>query len=153
SMLRVEDLADLMTPYGQVIIAKTFATILLGLVGFWHRRFVIARLGKVASVTGEFWRLILVEFVIFGATMGLAVALSRSQPPVPQEPVGNPTPSEILTGEPLPPAPNLARFFSEWSVDPLWVVVAVGLTIAYVAGYLQLRRRGDTWSVFRLVSW
>ncbi|MBX4379007.1 CopD family protein, partial [Mycobacterium tuberculosis] len=37
SMLRVEDLADLMTPYGQVIIAKTFATILLGLVGFWHR--------------------------------------------------------------------------------------------------------------------
>ena len=75
--------------------------------------------------------------------MGLAVALSRSQPPVPQEPVGNPTPSEILTGEPLPPAPNLARFFSEWSVDPLWVVVAVGLTIAYVAGYLQLRRRGE----------
>ncbi|MBU5889954.1 CopD family protein, partial [Vibrio cholerae O1] len=54
SMLRVEDLADLMTPYGQVIIAKTFATIPLGLVGFCHRRFVIARLGKVASVTGEF---------------------------------------------------------------------------------------------------
>ncbi len=86
SMLRVENLDDLMTPYGQVIIAKSFATILLGLIGFWHRRFVIARLGRAASATVEFWRLILVEFVIFGATMGLAVALSRSQPPVSQEP-------------------------------------------------------------------
>lgn len=153
SMLRVENLDDLMTPYGQVIIAKSFATILLGLIGFWHRRFVIARLGRAASATVEFWRLILVEFVIFGATMGLAVALSRSQPPVSQEPVGNPTPSEILTGEQLPPPPNFSRFFSEWSVDPLWVVVSVGLTIAYVAGFIHLRRRGDTWSVFRLVSW
>lgn len=153
SLLRIEGLDDLMTPYGQVIVAKTFATILLGLVGLWHRRFVIGRLGAAASVAIEFWRLIIVEFIIFGATMGLAVALSRSQPPVSQEPVGNPSPAQILTGEPLPPAPTSARFFTEWSIDPLWVVITVGLAVAYIVGFVRLRRRGDSWPVLRLVSW
>ncbi|MDN5738732.1 cytochrome c oxidase assembly protein [Brevibacterium sp. BDJS002] len=153
SLLRVQSLADLMTPYGQVIVAKAFATILLGLIGFWHRQFVIRRLGTAASATREFWRLIIVEFVIFGATMGLAVALSRSQPPVSQEPVGDPSPAEILTGEPLPPPPSFARYFTEWSVDPLWVVVAVGLATAYIVGFVNLRRRGDSWPVHRLICW
>ncbi|MDN5808087.1 MAG: bifunctional copper resistance protein CopD/cytochrome c oxidase assembly protein [Brevibacterium sp.] len=153
SLLRVHSIDDLMTPYGQVIVAKTFGTIMLGLVGFWHRQFVIRRLGAIASATREFWRLIVVEFVIFGATMGLAVALSRSQPPVPQEPVGDPTPAEILTGEPLPPPPSFARYFTEWSLDPLWVVVAVGLSVAYIVGFLNLRRRGDSWPIHRLICW
>nr|WP_245162082.1 cytochrome c oxidase assembly protein [Brevibacterium marinum] len=153
SLLRVHSFDDLMTPYGQVIVAKALGTILLGLIGFWHRQFVIRRLGAAASAAREFWRLIVVEFVIFGATMGLAVALSRSQPPVPQEPVGDPSPAEILTGEPLPPPPSFARYFTEWSLDPLWVVVAVGLSAAYIAGFVNLRRRGDTWPIHRLVSW
>ncbi|WP_367618843.1 cytochrome c oxidase assembly protein, partial [Brevibacterium sp.] len=153
SLLRVHSLGDLMTPYGQVIVAKTIAAILLGLVGFWHRQFVIRRLGAVASATREFWRLIVVEFVIFGATMGLAVALSRSQPPVSQEPVGDPSPAEILTGEPLPPPPTFARYFTEWSLDPLWVVVAVGLSAAYIVGFINLRRRGDAWPIHRLICW
>ena len=153
SLLRVDSLDDLMTPYGQVILAKSFATVLLGLVGFWHRQFVVRRLGAAASATREFWRLIVVEFAIFGATMGLAVALSRSQPPVSQEPVGNPTPAEILTGEPLPPPPTFARYFTEWSLDPLWVVVAVGLAAAYIVGFVNLRRRGDSWPIHRLICW
>ncbi|SMX83336.1 putative copper resistance protein D [Brevibacterium sp. 239c] len=153
SLLRVHSFADLMTPYGQVIVAKAFATILLGLVGFWHRQFVIRRLGDAASATREFWRLIIVEFIIFGATMGLAVALSRSQPPVSQEPVGDPTPAEILTGDPLPPSPSFARYFTEWSLDPLWVVVAVGLSVAYIVGFINLRRRGDSWPIHRLICW
>lgn len=153
SLLRVHSFADLMTPYGQVIVAKAFATVLLGLIGFWHRQFVIRRLGAAASATREFWRLIIVEFVIFGATMGLAVALSRSQPPVSQEPVGDPTPAEILTGEPLPPPPNFSRYFTEWSLDPLWVVVAVGLSAAYIVGFINLRRRGDSWPIRRLICW
>jgi cytochrome c oxidase assembly factor CtaG len=153
SLLRVHSLDDLMTPYGEVILAKVFATILLGLIGFWHRKFVIARLGTAASATVEFWRLITVEFIIFGATMGLAVALSRSQPPVPQEPVGDPTPAEILTGDPLPPEPNFERYFSQWSIDPLWIAIAVGTSIAYIVAFVNLRRRGDKWPVLRLISW
>lgn len=142
-----------MTSYGQVIIARAFATVLLGLIGFWHRQFVIRRLGEAASAAREFWRLIIVEFVIFGATMGLAVALARSQPPVSQEPVGDPTPAEILTGDPLPPAPDFARYFTEWSIDPLWIAVAAGASIAYIYAFVQLRRRGDSWPVLRLISW
>ncbi|UZD63580.1 bifunctional copper resistance protein CopD/cytochrome c oxidase assembly protein [Brevibacterium sp. JSBI002] len=153
SLLRVHSLDDWMTSYGQVIIAKAFATVLLGLIGFWHRQFVIRRLGEAASAAREFWRLILVEFVIFGATMGLAVALARAQPPVSQEPVGDPTPAETLTGDPLPPAPNFARYFTEWSIDPLWIAVAAGASIAYIYAFVQLRRRGDSWPVLRLISW
>lgn len=153
ALLRVHSVADLMTPYGEVIIAKTFGTVLLGLIGFWHRRFVIGRLATAASATVEFWRLILVELVIFGAIMGLAVALARSQPPVSQEPVGNPTPAEILTGDPLPPQPSFGRYFSQWSIDPLWIAIAVGLSIAYIVAFINLRRRGDRWPVLRLISW
>jgi len=153
SLLRVQGFDDLMTTYGQVILAKAFATVLLGLIGFWHRQFVISRLGTAASATVEFWRLITVEFILFGVTMGLAVALARSQPPVPQEPVGDPTPAEILTGDPLPPKPNLSRYFSEWSMDPLWIAIAAGASIAYVVAFINLRRRGDKWPVLRLISW
>lgn len=151
--LRVHGLDDLMTGYGQVILAKAFATVLLGLIGFWHRRFVIARLGTAASAAVEFWRLITVEFIIFGATMGLAVALARSQPPVSQEPVGNPTPAEILTGDPLPPKPDFSRFFTEWAIDPLWIAIAGVTSIAYIVAFVDLRRRGDKWPVLRLISW
>jgi cytochrome c oxidase assembly factor CtaG/putative copper export protein len=153
ALLRVHSFDDLMTPYGEVILAKAFATVLLGLIGFWHRQFVIARLGTAASATVEFWRLIAVEFIIFGATMGLAVALARSQPPVPQEPVGDPTPAEILTGDPLPPKPNLEHYFTQWAIDPLWIAIAVGTSVAYVIAFINLRRRGDKWPVLRLISW
>ena len=153
ALLRVHNLDDLMTPYGEVILAKAVATVLLGLIGFWHRQFVISRLGTAASATVEFWRLITVEFIIFGATMGLAVALARSQPPVSQEPVGNPTPAEILTGDPLPPPPNFERFFTQWAIDPLWIALAAGTSIAYVIAFVKMRRRGDKWPVLRLVSW
>lgn len=154
SVLRVHSPSDLIgTPYGQIIVAKALATIVLGLIGFWHRKFVILRLGAGASAAAEFWRLVAVELVVFGATMGLAVALSRSQPPVSQEPVGDPTPAQILTGEVLPPKPSFENYFTQWSHDPLWVALSIGLSVAYIAGFITLRRRGDHWPVLRLVSW
>ena len=186
ALLRVDSLADWTTPYGILIIAKIVLTVVLAVIGWWHRSFVIGRLpgsaagsadaGRSAAARSdaarsdasgaraaevraavssrvEFWRLIGVETLLFGAVMALGTVLARSQPPVPDEPPAAPTPAERLTSEPLPPEPTWAAFFTEWQLDPLWVVVAVGLAIAYIAGFVRLRRRGDAWPVGRLVLW
>ena len=145
---------DLMTPYGEVILAKAFATVLLGLIGFWHRQFVIARLGTAASATVEFWRLIAVGFhhlrCHHGTGRGPGAARSRR---CRRNRSGDPTPAEILTGDPLPPKPNLEHYFTQWAIDPLWIAIAVGTSVAYVIAFINLRRRGDKWPVLRLISW
>ncbi|WAL39436.1 cytochrome c oxidase assembly protein [Brevibacterium sp. BRM-1] len=151
--LRVHGLGDWGSRYGVLVLTKLLLTVLLMALGYWHRRFVIGRLAAAAGARAEFWRLVLAEVVLFGAVMAMGVALSRSQPPVSQEPPSAPTPAEILTGEPLPPAPSGANYFLQWSVDPLWVVVAVGAVALYVAGAVRLHRRGDRWPVLRTLSW
>jgi cytochrome c oxidase assembly factor CtaG/putative copper export protein len=152
--LRVHTLHDwFATPYGQVILVKTLLTIGLGAIGYLHRRFVIDRLAAQANARREFWRLLGVETLVFGAVMALGIVLSRSQPPVSQAAANTPTPAEILTGEPLPPYPTVAHYFTQWSPDPLWIVVALGASVAYIWGFVRLKRRGDDWPVLRLVMW
>ncbi|GAA2003680.1 cytochrome c oxidase assembly protein [Brevibacterium samyangense] len=179
--LRMGSLADWTTPYGVVMLVKLALTLVLGGIGFRHRRSVIAGLGAPTAggagrgATGSagrgasapetgpsargaaprrlFWRLVGVEALIFGAVMALGVVLSRSQPPVPDEPPPAPTPAEILTSSPLPPRPSWGTYFTQWEWDPVWVVVAVGLSVAYVYAFLKLRRRGDAWPVLRVVAW
>ena len=151
--LRVHTLADWSQPYGLLIVAKIILTVLLIGAGYWHRRSVIGRLRDGAARRREFWRLVGGEVVLFGAVMAMGVALSRSAPPVSQEPAATLTPAEILSGEKLPPAPSAATFFTQWSVDPLWVVITVGAVVLYLAGVIRLARRGDRWSVLRTISW
>jgi putative copper resistance protein D len=88
-----------------------------------------------------------------GATLGLAVALSRSAPPIPQVPPTEPTPAELLTGEPLPPPPTALRYLTETSVDLLWLVVVAFAVVAYLLGTRRLRSRGDSWPVLRTLTW
>src|SRR5699024_10686488 len=111
--LRVHDLDDLMTAYGEVIVAKAVATVLLGLIGFWHRRFVIARLGTAASATVEFWRLFLFEYIDFAVVLCLAMVLARAQQQVTPVPVGTTSPDEILTCDTIPLKTVLGRYFTE----------------------------------------
>jgi putative copper resistance protein D len=85
--------------------------------------------------------------------MGLAQALSRTAPPVPQELPAGLTPAQILTGEPLPPPLTFSRYFTEWSIDPLWLLVCAFGIFFYIAGVVRLRRRGDAWPWYRAVLW
>ena len=88
-----------------------------------------------------------------GAVMGVGVALSRTAPPVPEEIAPDATPAEILTWYPLPPQPTAASWFTTWRVDPLWLAVVVFLAALYLWAFVQVRRRGDSWSVLRSLSW
>jgi putative copper resistance protein D len=159
--IRITSWHDLFySSYGQLILAKSAATILLGVIGWMHRTWIIPRLagGQKSATTARtrrlLWQLVFGELLIMGVTSGLAVGLSRSAPPQSRELVQAAlTPAQILTDYPLPPELTFSRWFTEWRMDWLWVAFAAAAAAAYLAGLLKLRRRGDKWSILRTVSW
>jgi cytochrome c oxidase assembly factor CtaG len=157
--VRLAGFSDLATSYGVLILVKTLAFVALGVAGAWHRRITLARLDAVAARNPAgaprgrlFVRLAAAETLIMGLAFGVATALARSQPPVPEtEP--NPSPTLALTGFPEPPAPTAMSWLTAWRVE--WLFLAVGLLAVglYVVGAVRLRRRGDRWPVLRTLSW
>ncbi len=71
------DLVD--TPYGRLLLGKTLALIVLGLLGHRHRRRSLPAVA--AGRPRAFLALAAVELVLMAATAGLAVGLSRTAPP------------------------------------------------------------------------
>ncbi|MEQ4520354.1 cytochrome c oxidase assembly protein [Pseudarthrobacter sp. B907] len=155
--IRVGSWADLFgSTYGQLIVAKASATLVLGGIGFMHRRWVIPQLGAPGSGLSArrvLWQLVLVELLVMGATSGIAVALGRSAPPQGETAAQNVSPAFILSGYELPPELTPQRWLTEWRFDWLWVAVAVFGLITYVLGIRRVRQRGDSWSWFRSVNW
>lgn len=145
--LRLGSFAALGTAYGVLVIGKIVALGLLGLAGFAHRKITIGRLDERPRL---FVRLAAVEVLIMGATMGLAVALSRSAPPVAE--VGS-DPVAALLGYPAPPPVTAARYFTAFYPEILWLAISVVLMGLYAAGFVRLRSRGDAWPVGRLIFW
>ncbi len=150
--LRLGSVAGLATTYGLLVVAKVVALGLLGVAGLVHRRRTIPHLGTRA---GAFARLAVGEVVVMGATVGLAVALSRSAPPVPDT-VAPDTEAErvaALLSYPEPPPFTVGRYFTAFYPDILWLVVAAAMLGLYVAGVVRLVRRGDRWPVQRTLFW
>lgn len=145
--LRLGSFRALGTAYGVLVIGKAVALGLLGVAGLVHRRWIIARLGEQPRL---FVRLATVELLVMGATMGLAVALSRSAPPVTEATGERVT---ALLGYPAPPPLTVGRYFTVVYPEILWLAIAVGLAGLYVAGTVKLRRRGDRWPVGRIICW
>ncbi|MDQ0819123.1 cytochrome c oxidase assembly factor CtaG/putative copper export protein [Arthrobacter sp. V4I6] len=155
--IRVTSWADLFgSPYGQLLVAKTAATLVLGGVGLMHRGWVIPQLGSQGggmSARRVLWQLVVVELIIMGTTSGIAVALGRSAPPEPTTFAPDASPAFILSGYDLPPELTPERWLTEWRLDWLWVTVAVFGLVSYFLGVWKVTRRGDSWSVFRSVNW
>ncbi len=142
--VRLVDWGDVFgSSYGRLVVAKTVALVLLGIVGWRQRRLIVAE-GR------GFLALATTELLIMAATIGLAVALGRT--PTPASDVVT-TRAEELLGGPMPPAPSVGRLL--WGWEPTGVaraVVGLGLAL-YVKGLLVLRRRGDAWPVGRTAAW
>ncbi|WP_208544772.1 cytochrome c oxidase assembly protein [Rathayibacter festucae] len=155
--LRLATLGNLLTGYGVLVLVKVAALTALGVFGLVQRRFLIARMRSAGGAGGRsFWWLVAAEIAFMGIASGVAAALARTATPVDQvaaTELTNPTPAELLTGEPLPPAPTALNFLTLWNVDLVWLLVC-GFGIAfYVAGVVRLHRRGDRWPVHRTVLW
>jgi putative copper resistance protein D len=129
--------SDLGTPYGLLIVAKLVLFVVLGAAGWWHRRSTIAELG--AGLRGRpFLRLAVAEVALMGMAIGIATALARSAPPVPED-FPDPTPTLLTTGFPAPPDPATTDWWEVWRADWLVlgaVLVALGL---YAGGVVAAR--------------
>ncbi|WP_458112381.1 cytochrome c oxidase assembly protein [Arthrobacter sp. R1-13] len=142
--------------YGQLVVAKAIATLVLGAIGLMHRQWIIpqlSRAGAALSTRRVLWQLVIAELLIMGATSGIAVALARSAPPQPTTYAPNASPAFILTGYELPPELTPERWLTEWRLDWLWITVAVFGLAAYILGVRKVLRRGDKWSWFRTINW
>jgi cytochrome c oxidase assembly factor CtaG/putative copper export protein len=144
--LRIGNLANFLSAYGLLVILKTAAFVLLGILGAIYRKRLLLQGAKFA-------RLVSVELVLMALAMGLATALSRTAPPLNAIDQVGTSPAEILTGEKLPPEFNALTFFSQWKPDLIWAFVSLGGILIYLLGVRRLRARGDSWPITRTLSW
>jgi putative copper resistance protein D len=156
--IRITSWHDLFgSAYGQMVLAKAVATLMLGAIGLMHRQWVIPQLnrkgGAALSSRRVLWQLVIAELLIMGATSGIAVALGRSAPPQPTTFAPDASPAFILSGYELPPELTPDRWLTEWRLDWLWIAVAAVGLVSYFLGVAKVLRRGDKWSWFRSVNW
>lgn len=150
--LRLGTLEQLTTPYGLLVIAKIVALLALGVFGAYWRLRLITRVERRED-RGTFWWIAVLELAFMGIASGVAAALARTATPVVENLSADRSPAEILTGDPLPPELTFGRLFTLWEFDPIWILVAAFGIFFYLAGVRRLKRRGDSWSTLRTISW
>jgi putative copper resistance protein D len=96
---------------------------------------------------------VLLEISVMGLAIGTGTALAITAPPISDAEFVVPTPTQILTGENLPPELTFETFFTVSKIDILWLVIAVAAIGAYLIGVRVLKRRGDSWPILRTASW
>jgi cytochrome c oxidase assembly factor CtaG/putative copper export protein len=140
----------LLTTYGLLVAGKVIALLILGGLGWLHRR------GTVAAVVERGDRSAIlrwggVEILVMFATIGLAVALSQTAPP--GGIAARPSPTEALLGYDLAGPPTVARLLLDWRPDLVLGVGALVLAGFYLAGVRRLVLRGHAWPLRRTAAW
>ncbi|MFG1917012.1 cytochrome c oxidase assembly protein [Micromonospora sp. NPDC048898] len=136
--------------YGWLVLGKLAALLILGTLGAAHRVRTLPALR--AGRRGAFGRLAAGELTVFAATVGLAVALSRSPTPIPDDGIDADPITELL-GFPMPAAPTVERLLGQPLPDMFFLTIGVLGVAGYLAGVRRLHTRGHRWPVTRTVSW
>jgi putative copper resistance protein D len=97
-----------------------------------------------------FVRLATVELLVMGATMGLAVALSRSAAPSAVHAAAH-TPAELLGY--VPPPLTTTSYLTQIYPDLLWLLVAAAALGWYLRAVVTLHREGAGWAPVRTAAW
>ena len=157
AQIRVQTLENLLSPYGVLVLVKSATLLVLGLFGAAQRQFFIGRMERSPKGgKSYYWWIVAAELAFMGIASGVAAALAKTATPVPAVVVAetqNPSPAELLTGSPLPPAVTFERFFTLWNFDLIWILVCAFGIFFYLAGVWRLHKRGDSWPVYRTVFW
>jgi cytochrome c oxidase assembly factor CtaG/putative copper export protein len=151
--IRLENLPNLLTPYGILVLVKIGALGALGLFGAFQRRVLIDRI-RSKGTPRWFWLMVTAELAFMGIASGVAAALARTSPPiaaVPTTELPDPTPALLLTDRELPPELDATTWFTQWNLDLLWMLVCGFAVFFYLAGVVRLHRRGDRWPWHRTV--
>lgn len=151
SWVRLSTLDDLVTTsYGLLLLGKVTALVALGSFGVRHRRRTLPELD--AGRPGAFRRLAAGEVAVMAGAIALAVALSRTEPPVSDD-AGRISMARSLLGFPIPPEPTFWRLIIQWYPDAAFALGCFAAALLYIAGVRRLHRRGDRWPVGRTVAW
>ncbi|MGH3764700.1 MAG: cytochrome c oxidase assembly protein [Pseudonocardiaceae bacterium] len=140
----------LLTTYGLLVLGKVAALLVLGVIGWQHRRGAVAAVAERDDRRAVL-RLGSVELLVMFATIGLAVALSRTT--APGGIAAQPSCTEVFLGYNLNGPPTPARLLLHWRPDLVFGGAALVLAGVYLAGVRRLWRRGDGWPVGRTVAW
>jgi len=133
------------SPYAAVLAGKVTAAVVLGLLGWAHRRWTIdlVRAGRPHA----FSRLAAVEIAVMGATVGLAVALSRTPGATGGGFLGRANRS-VGPGEAIGPV-ALQNVLSDWRPEPLLTTAVVVALVAYVRAARHLSDDAGHWPARR----
>lgn len=148
--IRLYTPADLFSDYGLMLMGKAVLLGVLGVFGALHRLKLAKEFAQKAT---GFWKLVTLELVIMGLSMGLGTALARTPLPISDAEFVPPTPAELLTGDPLPPELTPMSWFTVWDFDPLWTTIVLFGVALYLRGVMILRARGDKWPLSRTIPW
>jgi cytochrome c oxidase assembly factor CtaG/putative copper export protein len=137
------------TSYAFVVIIKVVLTIFLIIIGYQHRR-KLAEAKTNPVDWAKFGQLILVELSIMIVALALGSWLTSNQPPTPDPSQFNA--ALTLVGIPMPAVPNLTRLLFSFNPDALFIGISIVASALYIRGIMILKRRGDTWSVGRMIA-
>lgn len=138
------------TSYGRMVAAKILLVLLLGVVGYLHRRRTLPLIHDRGDAR-PLIRLAAVEIVIMAVTIGVAATLSRTAtPPLPGV---VPTNQELVLGFDLPGPPSIANLMLFWRFDLIAGTAALAAAVLYLVGVRRLRRRNDAWPAGRTIAW
>lgn len=152
--LRLTGPLDLFTTtYGWLITVKAVILVLLGLAGVVQRRRLVPALLRSPLDRRSFTRFALAEVVFMAVAIGVSVAVSRSQPPIPQTPETGEDTRSGLIGFPFPPPQTVHTYLTQWHIDWVWLALAVVGAGWYLLAVRKLRKRGDKWPVGRTIAW
>ncbi|WP_244303121.1 cytochrome c oxidase assembly protein [Leucobacter coleopterorum] len=145
------------TGYGQLVLWKAGALVVLGAFGAFQRARLIPRIATSPNGGRVFAWLVVAELAVMGVASGIAGALGRTATPVSFEPARDQgsgvTAAQWLTGDPLPPELTPMSYITGWKFDLAWLLVcAFGLAL-YVGAVIRLKRRGDRWPIGRTIAW
>jgi cytochrome c oxidase assembly factor CtaG/putative copper export protein len=140
--------------YGRLVIGKVAALLVLGAFGWWMRQRVLTGLSNDVTrreARAAFGRVAAAEVTVMAATIGLAVALSRTPTPVPRNGGIPTTYAAGILGYPVPPL-TFERLLTLWRPDTLVIVTVLTIGFWYLAGVRRLHRAGVPWGPGRAIS-
>ncbi len=145
--VRMNGLGEILTSaYVQLGLAKAVLLLLLGGLGALQRRQIAV--GFETPGTGQharstYRRLAILELALMGLAVALAAAMSSSPPPAE---AGTPPegPAGVLTGYPLPPAPELLTVLGAWRPAPFGMALACVLVLLWWRPTAPARTRAGT---------
>ena len=146
SISRIDELFT--TTYGFILLVKIIALLLMGALGAWYRAKLIA-----TQRNGAFWMMVTLELALMGVASGAAAALARSVPPLNEQLAGARDAGAVPQRGRAPAGAHSHPVPDRVGGRPALARRRRAGAWPRTAGVLRLRRRGDTWPIYRTVLW